>query len=1094
MAKPYKRKSNEEKEKEVNELIEKANVGIENSFTTPENLKELLNYMSKFYNYSLRNASLIQEQFRGALAVGSYAFWKEKGFTVNKGEKGIKILVPNRLSDYFINAKGEEVKLKDATREEKKLIEQGEIEVRKGKLIFNQGYVFEVSQTNAKVEDLPKIFPNRWLEGEVKDYDLMYKAMENIAKKIGVKIIEPKDELGAVKGVSYPVTKEVALNPRNTQLQNVKTLIHELTHAKLHTMETRDNYTTNAKEFQAEMAAYVVCSYFGLDTSEYSFRYISSWTKDVELKDKEKLINEVRETVKEYIDVIEKTLINDKELSLSLEKKNSLEKKENIEYDKNLYEIKEQEVMNNNSIKDIFKNLKEKVMIKVNFILGKEKEEVDIEKELREFEELFLEAEDSMEIEPINESIQIIIDGIVLETFMENGIEEEKLLKLKDDLIKLYEREIPEKDKKFMQKRGLELDKFIEDFEKRLKDIDFQEEYYYMSFKDYLEEELIGYSETECEEFDEETYMDRLERQQIGEEEYIKIYGKNNPIDTYMYYYERAYISYENIDKDKIYTIKMDMKVKGMELKEGEEFKISGYNQGKFIIEFTNKEEKESITFNELQGLSDLLKKDIDNIIELERYFNKNNIDEELRKELHQNKDFINLLDEKREIDITIRNLKEDIEYYSDDDEYSIDDLKSKLETYEKLSLVNSKELNRLIGYEIEEIKEEKKWLNKYFDDKEINQELREELIANKKFVDLANAKVDLEMEYSEVYEEIQHYDEEISTPIEILEKKLEVNNYLQSFVNKEINKIVGYELEEDNYIEREFITIKDIKLKDGSFIEKGTSFFITDVIEDEGIPLYKADLKGIEETKYFYDIHLAECSNLSEVKELTNQVEEERENDNWKLTEKEIAEAERLVELEEVKEKIEKLMKENYGDFIRAIISIEAGIEDIELLDNIYEEYMDKDFKFINDKFEELKNELGKEKLDMRDEKKEKEIWRKIREHEEWVKSNGLRGQKLNLENENLKGMRLINLDLREANFKGADMTQCIVYADLRGADLTGAKIDNSEWIGSNINNVTIEANKLNLIEYQMEQEKELHLSSMDKLKTKEKEKEMNM
>ena len=129
-----------------------------------------------------------------------------------------------------------------------------------------------------------------------------------------------------------------------------------------------------------------------------------------------------------------------------------------------------------------------------------------------------------------------------------------------------------------------------------------------------------------------------------------------------------------------------------------------------------------------------------------------------------------------------------------------------------------------------------------------------------------------------------------------------------------------------------------------------------------------------------------------------------------------------------------------------------------------------------------------------MRDEKKEKEIWRKIREHEEWVKSNDLRGQQLNLENENLSGMRLINLDLRDANFKGADITQCVVFADFRGSDLTGVKINNSEWIGSNINNVTIEANKLNLIEYQMEQEKDLHLASMDKLKTKTKEKEMKM
>lgn len=73
MAKPYKRKSNEEKEKEVNELIERANVGIENCFTTSEQVKELASYMSRFYNYSLRNTFFIQEQFRGALAVGSLA-------------------------------------------------------------------------------------------------------------------------------------------------------------------------------------------------------------------------------------------------------------------------------------------------------------------------------------------------------------------------------------------------------------------------------------------------------------------------------------------------------------------------------------------------------------------------------------------------------------------------------------------------------------------------------------------------------------------------------------------------------------------------------------------------------------------------------------------------------------------------------------------------------------------------------------------------------------------------------------------------------------------------------------------------------------
>lgn len=650
MKKAYNKKSKEDKEKEVNNLLEKANEGIEKCFTSPEHFKELISYMSKFYNYSFRNTFLIQEQFKGALAVGSYAFWKEKGFTVNKGEKGIKILVPNRLSDYFINSKGEEVKLSKATPEEKRLIEQGEIEVRKGKLIFNQGYVFEVSQTNAKAKDLPKIFPGRWLDGEVNNYDLMYKAMENIANKIGVRIIEPKEELGSVKGVSYPLTKEVALNPRNTQLQNVKTLIHELAHAKLHTMETRDNYTTNEKEFQAEMSAYAVCSYFGLDTSEYSFRYIKSWTENVELKDKEKLINEVRETVKEYIEIIEETLINSN--SLLLENKDKIEQK-----------LEDEKLIN---------------------FLGKDRV-------------------------VINEITRDELEKIINENDSNIFLENEKELSIKNEVVAM------------------------------------------------------------------------------------KVKGK----------YRDVYI--------------------------GTDYKL-------------------------------------DNLIYIDD--NKN-----------------------------LYRIKENIEY--------------------------DKSLYRIKEQEI---------------------------------------------------------------------------------------------------------------------------------------------MKDLEEKSV--------------------------ESDDWKLTDRDLEE----ISFKIIKNNIEALMKENYGDFVRAMISIETGIEDLDLLDNIYEKYMDSDFKLINDKFEDLKNKIEMEKLDMRDEKKEKEIWRKIREHEEWVKSNGLRGQQLNLENENLSGMRLINLDLREANFKGADMTQCIVYADLRGADLRGAKIDNSEWIGSNINNITIEANKLNLIEYQMEQEKDLHLAGMDKLKTKTREIEINM
>ena len=756
--KNYIKKSAEEKKREIDQLITSAEDKIQKCFDTPEQIKELVDYMSRFYNYSLRNALLIQEQFLGALSVGSYTFWKEKGYIVNKGEKGIKILVPNKLSDYFINEKGEEVKVKNANVEENKLIEQGKIEVLEGKIVFNQGYVFDISQTNAKAEDLPKVFPNRWIDGEIKDYDLMYKAMENIAKKIGVKIIEPKDELGAVKGVSYPATKEVALNPRNTQLQNVKTLIHELTHAKLHTMETRERYSVNAKEFQAELSAYTVCKYFGLDTSEYSFRYIKSWTKDIEMKDKEKLLNEVRETVKEYIGVIEDTLIKDKYIKL--------------------------------------------------------------------------------------------------------------------------------------EKEGNE-------------------------------------------------YMDRNEYHKEG----------NKELD---------------LTKEFITTKELNLE-DGSFIQKGTSFFIKGDINGTYELHFEAKEG--NVYSNEFGD---------------EYYFNESDI---------------------REFSIVVEN-KEEI---------TIDDID--INTNE----LRADRLECILSCEYKKLKE-----------KFINDVPKENLM----YLERDNVDFD---------------------------------KYLGGYLNG----------------------VKEALNKGETY--KGFGNYLDD---------YVMDKLEIEYDKWNEEYYMENCekmieeragkskSSLEQANKQEDEIEQEVKSDDWILTDRDYEE----ISFKVMKSNIEKLMKENYGDFIRGIISIETETEDLELLDNIYEKYMDSDFKLINDRFEDLKSELGKEELEVIDEKKEKEIWKKIREHEEWVKSNGLRGKRLNLENENLKGMRLINLDLREANFKCADMTQCIVFADLRGADLTGAKIDNAEWIGSNINNVTIEANKLNLIEYQMEQEKDLHLASMANLKTKTKEKEMNM
>lgn len=308
--KNYKKKTFEEKKKEVDTLIKGAEEKLDSYFISEESIKEYLNFMSNFYNYSLHNTMLIDNQFDGARAVGSYKFWNDKGFQIKKGEKGIKILVPMKTKPRFERDKGEWIEVDEATPKEKKKINNGEITVNSS-TYFTVGNVFDISQTTAKASDLPTIFPNKWLEGDVENYKFLYRGIEEVAKSIGVKIIEPKDELGVVKGASYPLSREVTINPRNGELQNIKTLFHELTHAKLHTIDTRDKYTSSEKEFQAEMTAYTICSYFGLDTSDYSLNYIHNWTKGKELKDKQQLLKEVRETSISYIDTIETSIIKE---------------------------------------------------------------------------------------------------------------------------------------------------------------------------------------------------------------------------------------------------------------------------------------------------------------------------------------------------------------------------------------------------------------------------------------------------------------------------------------------------------------------------------------------------------------------------------------------------------------------------------------------------------------------------------------------------------------------------------------------------------------------------------------------------------------
>ena len=117
--------------------------------------------------------------------------------------------------------------------------------------------------------------------------------------------IDENDQLRGARGGYFLNENKILLNNGNTPTQNIKTSIHELAHAKLHHLKSdRYNDSKAIQETQAEMIAYIVCKYFGIDTTQYSLKYIANWSNKLTAINQEDLIpvfEEIQKTAKLFI-------------------------------------------------------------------------------------------------------------------------------------------------------------------------------------------------------------------------------------------------------------------------------------------------------------------------------------------------------------------------------------------------------------------------------------------------------------------------------------------------------------------------------------------------------------------------------------------------------------------------------------------------------------------------------------------------------------------------------------------------------------------------------------------------------------------------
>ena len=289
---------------QVREITDKLEQGIKELFES-EKFKEYLTTMSKFYNYSFNNTLLIAMQKPDATLIAGYTSW-QRNFDrhVMKGEKGIKILAPAPYK-----AQEEREKIDPATQ--KPVLDADGKPVTETVEVLRPAFkvvsVFDVSQTDGK--ELPDIAVDE-LTGSVENYAAFFEAL----KQESPVPISFEDIPGGAKGYFSHVENRIAIQDGMSEIQTVKTAIHEIAHAKLHAIkpdekvapeERKDRHT---KEVEAESVAYTVCQRYGIETSDYSFGYIAGWSSDKDTKELKGSLETIRSTAAEMIESIDAKL------------------------------------------------------------------------------------------------------------------------------------------------------------------------------------------------------------------------------------------------------------------------------------------------------------------------------------------------------------------------------------------------------------------------------------------------------------------------------------------------------------------------------------------------------------------------------------------------------------------------------------------------------------------------------------------------------------------------------------------------------------------------------------------------------------------
>lgn len=284
------------REEQLKEITERLEQGVKDLFTS-EKYTEYLKTMSQFHNYSFNNTLLIAMQKPESTLVAGYSSWSKKFHRqVKRGEKGIKIIAPAPIREK------EEIEKFDPETNEPVLRPDGQPETEEVEHIiprFRVATVFDISQTYG--DPLPELDTPELMES-VENFEIFMEAI-GIVSPAPMRYAEIE---GDAKGYYSNANKEIVIREGMSEKQTMKTAVHEVTHAMCHDRDVMEELGEKknqmTREVEAESVAFTVCSYFGLDTSDYSFPYIAGWSSDMDMKELRTSMDFIRKTAGSFID------------------------------------------------------------------------------------------------------------------------------------------------------------------------------------------------------------------------------------------------------------------------------------------------------------------------------------------------------------------------------------------------------------------------------------------------------------------------------------------------------------------------------------------------------------------------------------------------------------------------------------------------------------------------------------------------------------------------------------------------------------------------------------------------------------------------